>query len=352
VLWFAAGYSIFATVGTPLTGDLGKAFLSGVARGDLAGVLPESAFFMFQMAFAIITPALIVGAFAERMKFSAMLLFVGFWSLLVYAPVAHWVWAPGGWLFERGAKDFAGGLVVHTTAGISALILAAAVGKRVGFPHELQPPHNPGMTMAGAGMLWVGWYGFNGGSALAANTDAAAAIACTHMAASTAGLTWAAIEWIKFKRPSLVGLVTGAVAGLATVTPASGFIGIGAASALGVVASLVCFLMVQIVRKRLKIDDALDVFAVHGVGGILGTLAVAFLASPSLGGTGYPAGGDMASQFGVQFAGVAATIAWSAIATIAIIFVVRAATGGLRAKPEHIETGLDLSEHGERAFTP
>ena len=351
LLWFAGGYSLFITEGNAFIGDFSKAFLMNVERGQVFAGLPETGYFMFQMTFAIITPALIVGAFVERMKFSAMLLFVAIWSLIVYAPVAHWVWSEHGWLFQRGVKDFAGGIVVHTTAGISALVLAAAIGKRAGYPHELSPPHNPGMTMIGAGMLWVGWYGFNGGSALAANADATAAITCTHLAASTAGLTWAAIEWIKFGRPSLVGVVTGAVAGLATVTPASGYIAPGAAAVLGVVASLLCFFAVQLVRKRLKIDDALDVFAVHGAGGILGSLAVALLADPAIGGTGFGALPDMPAQAGVQIMAVAVTAVWSAVATLGIIALLRATTG-LRAKPEHIEMGLDLSEHGERAFTP
>jgi Amt family ammonium transporter len=241
ILWFAFGYSLFVTEGNALLGDFSKAFLANVARGQAFGTIPETAYFLFQMAFAIITPGLIVGAFVERMKFSAMLIFVTIWSLLVYAPVAHWVWSPGGWLAQMNVRDFAGGLVVHTTAGVSALVVAAAIGKRDGYPHDLQPPHSPGLTMMGAGMLWVGWYGFNGGSALMANADAASAILCTHLAASTAAMTWAAIEWIRFKRPSLVGIVTGAVAGLATVTPASGFIGPAGAALLGVLGSVVWF---------------------------------------------------------------------------------------------------------------
>jgi Amt family ammonium transporter len=351
ILWFAFGYSLFVTEGNALLGDFSKAFLANVARGQAFGTIPETAYFLFQMAFAIITPGLIVGAFVERMKFSAMLIFVTIWSLLVYAPVAHWVWSPGGWLAQMNVRDFAGGLVVHTTAGVSALVVAAAIGKRDGYPHDLQPPHSPGLTMMGAGMLWVGWYGFNGGSALMANADAASAILCTHLAASTAAMTWAAIEWIRFKRPSLVGIVTGAVAGLATVTPASGFIGPAGAALLGVLGSVVCFYAVQLVRKRFKIDDALDVFAVHGVGGMLGTMGLAVLEAPEFGGIGFGGAGSMSAQAGAQAVAIIAIAAWSGLASILAIWVAKNFVG-LRAKAEHIEVGLDLSEHGERAFAP
>ncbi len=304
---------------------------------------------MFQGAFAIITPALIVGAYVERIRFPAVLLFSGLWLLVVYAPVTHWVWG-GGWLAQRGVMDYAGGLVVHATAGISALIAAVAVGRRDGFPKDLHPPHNPGLTMMGAGMLWVGWYGFNGGSALAANGDAAMALTTTHLSASAAGLVWALIEWKKFGRPSMVGLVTGVVGGLATVTPASGYVGPIGGLILGVCASVVCFSAVEIVKHRWKIDDSLDVFAVHGVGGILGSLLVAVLAHPALGGVGYGSVGTMLGQAVVQVEGVVSVLAWSAVATIALLFVTRKLIG-LRARDEEIEDGLDLSTHGERSFS-
>jgi Amt family ammonium transporter len=282
------------------------------------------------------------------MRFAAVLAFSGAWLLLVYAPVTHWVWG-GGWLAQRHVMDFAGGLVVHATAGASALVAAAMVGPRDGFPRVLHPPHNPGMTMTGAGMLWVGWYGFNGGSALAANGDAAMALLVTHTSAATAGLVWALLERVRFGRSSMVGLVTGVVAGLATITPASGFVGPVGGLILGACGSAVCFLAVDLVKHRLRIDDSLDVFAVHGVGGILGSLLVAVLASPAIGGAGYAAGVSMAGQAGVQALGVAAVVAWSVGATVAILWVVRRVTG-LRATDIEIEDGLDVAEHGERAY--
>jgi Amt family ammonium transporter len=305
---------------------------------------------MFQMTFAIITPALIVGAFVERIRFGAVLLFTALWVFVVYAPVCHWVWG-GGWLMQRHVMDYAGGLVVHATAGVSALVLAWRLGPRDGFPRDLSPPHNPGMTMMGAAMLWVGWYGFNAGSALAADGNAGAALIATHLSAATAGLVWALIEWRRFGRASMVGLVTGVVAGLATVTPASGFVGPLGGVALGAAGSVVCYQAVEIVRHRLKIDDSLDVFAVHGVGGILGTLLAALLASPMLGGAGYAPGVHMADQALTQLIGVGAVVAWSAGAALVLAFVVQK-TVGLRARDEHIEEGLDMAAHGERAYNP
>jgi ammonium transporter, Amt family len=349
VLWLALGYSMAFAPGTPFVGGLQKAFLWGVDRSSVTGSIPENVFFMFQMTFAVITPALIVGAYVERIKFAAVVAFSSLWLLIVYAPVAHWLWG-GGWLAGLHAMDFAGGLVVHATAGTSALVIAHMIGPRDGFPKELRPPHNPGMTMIGAGMLWVGWYGFNAGSALAANADAGAALAATHLSAATAGITWAAIEWIRFGRPSMVGLVTGVVAGLATVTPASGFVGPVGGVILGAAGSAVCFFAVEVIRHRVKIDDSLDVFAVHGVGGILGTLLVAVLASKALGGSGYAPGMTMSSQFGIQALGVVATVFWSTIATAAIVFAVRPIFG-LRATDIEIEDGLDLTQHGERAHS-
>jgi len=348
ILWLFGGYSLAFSGSHPLVGDLGKFALTSVGRDAVVGVLPESVFFGFQMTFAIITPALIVGAFVERIKFSAVMLFSGLWLLVVYAPVCHWVWG-GGWLASMKVMDYAGGLVVHATAGVSALLIAWRLGPRDGFPRDLSPPHNPGMTMMGAAMLWVGWYGFNAGSALAADGAAGSALIATHLSAATAGLVWALIEWARYKRASMVGIVTGVVAGLATVTPASGFVGPLGGVILGAVGSFVCYQAVDFVKSRLKVDDSLDVFAVHGVGGILGTLLVAVLATPILGGAGYAPGVDMGGQAITQLIGVAAVCAWSAIATLVLVFVVRR-TVGLRASAEAVEDGLDLANHGERAY--
>jgi Amt family ammonium transporter len=320
-----------------------------VGRSARHGTIPETAFFIFQGAFAVITPALIVGAYVERIRFGAVLAFSGAWLLLVYAPVAHWVWG-GGWLAQRHVMDFAGGLVVHATAGVSAVVAAVMIGPREGFPRDLHPPHNPGMTMIGAGMLWVGWYGFNGGSALSANGDAAMALLVTHVSASTAGLVWALLERLRFGRASMVGIVTGVVAGLATITPASGYVGPLGGLILGAAGSMVCFAAVGLMKNRLKIDDSLDVFAVHGVGGILGSLLVAALASPLIGGVGYSAGVGMGGQLVTQITGAVAVIGWSAVASIAILWVVRRLIG-LRATDSEIDDGLDVSQHGERAYS-
>ena len=348
VLWLIVGYSLAFGGEGAWIGDMSRFGLLRMSHDATRGSIPESALFMFQLTFAVITPGLIVGAYVERIRFSAVLLFSGLWLLVVYAPVAHWVWG-GGWLAKRGVMDFAGGLVVHATAGVSALILAAMIGPRDGYPTNLSPPHNPGMTMVGAGMLWVGWYGFNGGSALAADSSASMAILATHLSAATAGLVWALIEKLKFGRASMVGLVTGVVAGLATVTPASGFVGPIGGVILGAAGSVLCFYAVEFVKKFIKIDDALDVFAVHGVGGILGTLLVAVLAHPAVGGVGYGVAHDLTGQLGVQVTGVVATVAWSAVATVILVVITRALVG-LRARPEEIEDGLDVSFHGERAY--
>jgi Amt family ammonium transporter len=350
LIWLLGGYSLSFSGTGPLIGDLGRFGLISVGRDAVSGLIPENLFFMFQMTFAIITPALIVGAVVERIRFGAVLLFSGLWLLVVYVPVCHWVWG-GGWLMGRHVMDYAGGLVVHATAGVSALILAWRLGPRDGFPRDLSPPHNPGMTMIGAGMLWVGWYGFNAGSALAADGNAAAALTATHLSAATAGLVWAAIEYRRFKRASMVGLVTGVVAGLATVTPASGFVSPLGGVVLGAAGSFICYQAVELVKHRIRIDDSLDVFAVHGVGGILGTLLVAVLASTDLGGAGYAPGVTMGAQALTQVIGVAAVAAWSAVATLILVFVV-GRTVGLRACDEHIEEGLDMSAHGERAWNP
>jgi Amt family ammonium transporter len=348
VLWLVAAYSLAFGEGGALVGPLDKVLLLGVGRDALKGSIPESVFFMFQMTFAIITPALIVGAYVERMRFAAVLLISGLWLLVVYAPVAHWVWG-GGWLAGLGALDFAGGIVVHVTAGASALVLAAMLGGRRGFPNELRPPHNPGMTMIGAGMLWVGWFGFNAGSALAADGNAGMAMTVTQVSAAAAGLSWAAGEWLRFGKPSLIGIVTGVIAGLATITPASGYVGPGAALVLGLVAGVLCQYMTALVKQRFQIDDSLDVFAVHGVGGAFGTLATALFVAAPLGGVGYAEGKDFASQLGVQVLGVAAVAAWSGVATYVIARIV-GATAGLRVSEEAEFEGLDLIVHGERAY--
>jgi Amt family ammonium transporter len=351
VLWVVVVYSLAFSDGGAANqwiGGLGKAFLSGVGVNALTGDIPESVFFMFQMTFAIITPALIVGAYPERMKFAAVLLISGLWLVIVYAPVCHWIWG-GGWLGGMGVMDFAGGLVVHATAGVSAIVIVKCLGSRRGFPNELRPPHNPGMVMTGAAMLWVGWFGFNAGSALAANGGAGMAMLVTHLSAAAASLTWMAIEWVKFGKPSLIGIVTGMVAGLATITPASGFVGPVGGLVYGVLAGGVCYAMVQLVKHRLAIDDSLDVFAVHGVGGILGILLVAFFAVPSMGGLGLAEGMTVAKQFGVQLLGVGATVAWTAVWTIIIVKLVESLVG-LRVSVEAETEGLDLSEHGERGY--
>jgi Amt family ammonium transporter len=348
VVWLVLGYSLAFSGTAPFIGDLSRVGLMGLTRGDVIGTAPEIVFFAFQMAFAIITPALMIGAVVERVKFAGLLAFCAGWLVLVYAPVCHWIWG-GGWMAALGVKDYAGGLVVHATAGVSALILAKAVGPRDGWPRDLSPPHNPGMTMTGAGLLWVGWFGFNGGSALAASADAGAALTATHMAAASAGLVWALIEHRRFGRASLVGLVTGVVAGLATVTPASGFISPLAGLFLGALGSYVCFEAVSLVKARLKVDDSLDVFAVHGVGGILGTLMLAGLAHPLLGGTGYAEGVGLAGQAWRQALSVVVVCAWSAGASLVLVAIVRKLTG-LRASEEVIDEGLDLGAHGERAY--
>ena len=348
ILWLAVVYSLAFDGDGALIGGLGKVFLAGVGAEALAGDVPETVFFMFQMTFAIITPALIVGAFPERVKFSAVLLFSGLWLILVYAPVAHWVWG-GGWLAEMGVMDFAGGLVVHATAGTSALVFAKMLGARQGFPQELTPPHRPGLTMIGASMLWVGWFGFNAGSALAANEGAGMAMTVTHISAATASLAWMTIEWVKFGKPSLVGIVTGMVAGLATITPASGFVGPAGALIIGVLGGVVCFYAVQLVKNRWKIDDSLDVFAVHGVGGLMGTLLAAPLALGAFGGLGLAEGQSAGGQLVVQAIGCVAVVVWSALASGVILLLCRA-TVGLRVEERDEIDGLDVSSHGERAY--
>jgi Amt family ammonium transporter len=348
VLWVLGGYSLAFSGSGWFLGDLHR-FGAAWLPSSRVGQLPESVFFCFQMTFAIITPGLIAGAYVERIRYSAVLLFSGLWLFLVYAPVCHWIWG-GGWLSRLGVMDFAGGIVVHATAGVSALVVAARLGPRDGFPRDLSPPHNPAMTLMGAGLLWVGWYGFNGGSALAANATAGNALVATHLSAAAAALTWAVIERVRFGRASMIGLVTGAVAGLATVTPASGYVGALGGLLLGVAGGALCFLAVEAIRHRLRIDDSLDVFAVHGVGGMLGSLLVAVLAAPALGGAGLPAGATVLSQFGVQALAVGVVCCWTLAASSAIVWVC-GRTVGLRATAEAIEDGLDYAAHGERAYT-
>ena len=351
VLWVIYGYSIAFGDGGSMNawfGGFDNAFLANVTRDSLSGTLPESVFVMFQMTFAIITPALIVGGFAERMKFSSMLLFSIIWVSVVYFPVCHWVWG-GGWLSEMGLLDFAGGTVVHITAGVAALVCAIVMGNRNGFPSTPMMPHNMTMTVTGAGMLWVGWFGFNGGSAVAANGDAGMAMLVTHVSAACGAMTWATMEWIRYGRPSALGTVTGMVAGLGTITPASGFVGPMGALIIGVSAGIVCFFATAFIKQKLKIDDSLDVFPVHGVGGIIGTLFAGVFVSASLGGAGYAEGMNMGSQLGVQLTGVIATIVFTAVATFVSLKIVDMLLG-LRVTDEEETEGLDINQHDERGY--
>lgn len=354
ILWLVVGYSLAFSEGSDWVGGFSRVMFSGISEDTLSGDIPETLFAMFQMTFAIITPALIVGAFAERMKFSAMLIFSAVWMLLVYAPITHWVWG-GGWLGKMGLLDFAGGTVVHITAGVGALVAALVLGNRKGFPGSPMLPHNMTMTVTGAGMLWVGWFGFNAGSALAANGDAAMAMLVTHISASAGAFTWMTIEWVRFGKPSVLGIVTGMVAGLGTITPASGYVGPGGALVIGVSAGIVCFYMTQLIKRKFKIDDSLDVFPVHGVGGILGTLLAGLFASTELGifsGQGFT-NQDITSigeQMVVQATGVAATFIYTAIVTFVILKLIDVFLG-LRVDEETEILGLDLAEHEERGYS-
>jgi Amt family ammonium transporter len=354
IIWFAFGYSLAFGDGGSMNayiGNLDNIFLGKLTEDSMAGDIPESVFAMFQMTFAIITPALIVGAFAERMRFSAMLLFSGLWLVAVYAPITHWVWG-GGWLGEMGLLDFAGGTVVHITAGVGALVAALVLGNRKGFPRQAMPPHNLTMTVTGAGMLWVGWFGFNGGSALAANGDAGMAMLVTHISAAAGSLSWMMMEWTKHGKPSVLGIVTGMVAGLGTITPASGFVGPAGALVIGFSAGIICYYATQAIKQRFQIDDSLDVFPVHGVGGILGTLLAGVFASDALGvfsGQGYNEGMDMVSQVSVQLVGIIATFAYTAVITYALLKLVDKLLV-LRVDEEGEMRGLDLVEHDERGY--
>ena len=345
--WLAVGYSIAFTEGNPYTGDLSQIFLLNMARDAMSGDIPESVFFMFQMTFCIITPALIVGAYPERMKFEFVLLFSFLWIIFVYAPVTHWIWG-GGWLASLGVLDFAGGLVVHLTAGTTAVVLALMSGARDGFPDQIKPPHNPGLTMMGACMLWVGWFGFNGGSALAANADAGMAILVTHISASVASLVWIVIEWLRFGKPSLVGVVTGAIAGLASITPASGFVGPLGAVLIGLISGYVCYEAVGIVKNKFKVDDSLDVFAVHGLGGTIGILLLPFLISESFGGVGY-GNGTFSSLMSAQVIGVIAVLVFTLVLSY-VLAVIAKSLVGIRVSDDQIEEGLDISSHGQSGY--
>jgi ammonium transporter, Amt family len=348
LLWFVVGYSeAFSGTGA-LLGNLNAAFLQHAARGDVhpGATVPESVFVMFQMTFAIITPSLIVGAYVERIRFGAVLLFSSLWLLVVYAPVAHWVWG-GGWLGARGVMDFAGGIVVHVTAGVSALVIAWMIGPRDGFPREVRPPHAPWMVMVGGCLLWVGWFGFNAGSAIKSGADAGMTMLATHLAAATATLTWMTIERIRFGKPSVVGAVTGSVAGLATITPASGYVGPIGAVALGIAASCLCFTAVSVVKRSWKVDDALDVLGVHGVGGALGSIALPFAAYLGTGGVVLPQ--SVSQQFAVQVMGVVSVAVWSAVATAIIVKLVGMSIG-LRVGREAEMQGLDFVAHGETGY--
>ena len=350
LLWVFAGYGLAFGNGGAWNDYIGggNVMLSEVTREAMSGTIPETVFVMFQMTFAIITPALIVGGFAERMKFSAILVFSCLWMFLVYVPVCHWVWG-GGWLSQLGLLDFAGGTVVHINAGVAAIVAAVILGKRKGFPESPMPPHNLTMTVTGASMLWVGWFGFNAGSAVAANNDAGMAMLATHISAAAGSLAWMAIEWMKHGKPSVLGIVTGMVAGLGTITPASGFVGPFGALCIGISAGIVCYYSTQYIKRSLRIDDSLDVFPVHGVGGILGTILAAVFVSEKLGGSGYAEGVDMLTQLSIQLVGVAATIVWCGVMTLIVLKITRSLTG-LRVSEDTETAGLDLSEHDERGY--
>jgi Amt family ammonium transporter len=349
--WVVVGYSLAFGDGGAANGwwgGLGKSFLAGIGVKTVKGTLPESLFAMYQMTFAIITPALVIGALAERVRFSAMLLFSLLWLLFVYCPIAHWVWGEG-WLQQLGIMDFAGGTVVHANAGIAALVCALVLGARQGFPDTAMPPHNMTLVLTGACMLWVGWFGFNAGSALAADGTAAMAMLVTHIAAATASLTWMFCEWLRYGKPSVLGIATGMVAGLSTITPASGFVGPMGAIAIGLLAGGLCFFATSYMKRALGVDDSLDVFPVHGVGGVLGTTLTGVFAATALGGVGYGEGGSMVGQIGVQLAGVMATVIWSAFLTWVILKVCDAALG-MRVTREHETEGLDTVLHGEKGY--
>ena len=350
VLWAIAGYSIAFGGEGAYWGGLSKMFLAGVGVDSMSGTIPETVFMTFQMTFAIITPALIVGAFAERMKFSSMIVFMSIWLLVVYAPICHWVWGDGGWLGGKGILDFAGGTVVHINAGIAGLIAALVLGKRKGYPGTAMPPHNLILTVVGAGMLWVGWFGFNAGSELAADGTAGMAMAVTQIATAMAAVAWMLSEWVMHGKPSVLGIASGAVAGLVAITPASGSVGPMGALAVGAASGVGCFISAVKIKNMLGYDDSLDAFGVHGVGGIIGAVLTGVFCAPSLGGAGFGDGiSGIGGQVGVQLIGVAATVVYTGIATFVILKVLDVIMG-LRVSEEEETEGLDLSQHDERAY--
>ncbi|WP_372877396.1 ammonium transporter [Spongiibacter marinus] len=351
LLWFAVAYSMAFSDGNDFVGGLSRVLLAGVGEDSLVGDIPETVFVMFQMTFAIITPALIVGGFAERIRFSAVMLFSALWLLAVYAPITHWVWG-GGWLGQMGLLDFAGGTVVHITAGVAALVAAMVMGPRNGFGNIALPPHNLTMTFTGAGMLWVGWFGFNAGSALAANGDAGMAMLVTHLSAATGCLTWSLVEWWRYGKPSALGAVTGMVAGLGTITPASGYVGPAGAVVIGLSAGVICFYCTLWIKQVLKIDDSLDVFPVHGVGGILGTFLAGIFASSELGvfsGQGLAEGVTIVEQLKVQLIGIGSTFAYTAVVSFALFKLVDKLIG-LRVTADEESEGLDITGHNEVGY--
>jgi Amt family ammonium transporter len=347
VIWTIFGYSVAFSEGSPFLGDLSKAMLSGITGDQLSGTIPELVFFVFQLTFAIITPGLIVGAFAERMKFSAVLWFSGLWCIVVYLPITHMVWGPEGYFGAMGVKDFAGGIVVHVTAGSAALVAAIMVGKRRGYPERPMPPHNMTMNLIGTAMLWVGWFGFNGGSALAANGQAAMAVVVTQISPSVAALVWIFIEWVKNGKPSALGFATGAIAGLAAITPAAGWVGPFGAVVIGIASSLVAYWAATWLKRTGGYDDALDVVGVHGFGGLVGTILVSFFASTALGGT--EEGLDMMGQLSAQLIAAGGTAVYTLIVSAIILKGIDAAIG-LRVDEEIETNGLDLGEHGEVGY--
>ena len=351
IVWVVYGYSLAFRGDGAFVGDLSAAFLSGIGRDTLSGTIPETVFVMFQMTFAIITPALVVGAFAERMKFSAMCLFTVLWLTMVYLPACHMVWG-GGLLAQWGVIDFAGGLVVHLTCGVGALVAALVLGKRKGFPGSAMPPHNRSLVVMGAAMLWVGWFGFNAGSAVAASTDAGMAMLVTHISAAVGALTWMALEWIKQGKPTVVGIATGMVAGLATITPAAGTVGPEGALLIGLMAGIVCYYATQAIKGVFNIDDSLDVFPVHGVGGMLGIIMLSFVGTQGgflgSGASGIADGGPLV-QLVIQLKGIGVIFLWTAVATWVILKLVGLVTD-LRVSEESENEGLDVTEHEERSY--
>ena len=347
ILWIICGYSIAFNGDGEYFGNLDKLFLNGVSLDSLSGDIPETLFVMFQMTFAIITPALIVGAYVERIKFISVMMITILWLIIVYAPVTHWIWG-GGWLANMGVLDFAGGLVVHTTAGVSALVIVYYLGSRNGFPNQVQPPHSPVLAMIGAAMLWIGWFGFNAGSAIGANANAAMAMLVTHISAAVATITWMFMDISRNGKPGLVGMITGMVAGLATVTPASGFIGPMGAIILGISSGIICYIAVGFIKNKLNLDDSLDVFAVHGVGGIIGTMLAGVLAAEQFGGLGLET--SVGEQTYIQFVGVISVALYTLIATIIITSLVRAIFVLRIDGVEEDGDGVDVNTHDESGY--